>query len=760
MSRVAKLFRTLFRNATPSPPSNEISRYDLSWYIQQLNNPLGLYNSSSTTTRDGRPVEDAEARFVGYVQQGYKANGPIFAIVLARLMLFSEARFMFRRLIKGRPGDLFGGENGELSLLERPWPNGTTGEMLARMEQDVSMAGNAYVANEGDRLRRLRPDWVSIVLSGDPATDPEVDVMGYAYRPGGYGEPVLYLTDELAAWSPIPDPEAQYRGMSWITPIVRELQADDAATRHKDAFFKNGAKPGLVVSLKESVREEQFKRFVRAMNETHQGSDAAYKTLYLAGGADVTVAGANMQQLDFKGTIGSGETRMCAAGGVPPIIVGLSEGLASATYSNYSMARRKFGDHWARPQWRSACAALANITEVPDGAELWYDDRDIAFLREDQKDAAEIAQMRAATINTHITAGFTPESAVAAVDADDVTLLVHSGMVSVQLQPPGEGVPEEDPALAGEAPPAGEEPDAPEDLDEAARAWTAAQSALHPRGPGGQFLSTKDRLIESIGTHLNGGGDGKPLDGFNREQLRRVAKSRGIAVPRGASRDEIVGHLLDDLRGDAKPAVDAGPAAGKPVNEATGRQVRPIKGSGPYADLTPKQADALHRRMTADEPWTPQQTAAVRRYTGPAYKDINAVLRTGEGKDVDRTAAEQIHGAMRAIPKDITVNRAVSAHAFGYDGRTIPAADADSFAGRTWHDPGFTSTSVAGRGNKFVQMRISVPAGTRGTYVESVTKNKGETEMLLDRGTHFRITRVERRGEDTIMHVTVVGQDD
>lgn len=468
------MFQTLFRTRS-SKPSNEVARYNLDWYIQQaLNNPLGVYGSYSTTTRDGKPVEDVGSSFAGYVQQGYKANGPIFAIILARLMLFSEARFQFRRLINGRPGDLFGTK--ALEILEYPWPNGTTGELLARMEQDVSLAGNAYVVNEGGRLRRLRPDWVSIVLTGDPATDAYVDVAGYVYRPGGYGEPMPYLPEEMCHWSPIPDPEAQYRGMSWVTPIVRELQADDLATRHKESFFRNGAKPGLVVSLKESVPKEQFLALVKAMNEAHQGADQAYKTLFLAGGADVTVAGANMQQLEFRATQGAGETRMCAAGGVPPIIVGLSEGLSSATYSNYAMARRKFGDHWARPQWRSACAALSTLIDVPGGAELWYDDRDIAFLREDQKDAAEIAQVRASTINSYITNGFTPESAVNAVMNSDESMLVHTGLVSVQLQPPGGGVPETDPALAGEMPPPGEEAPAEGDYIDAEEAPPAIEA--------------------------------------------------------------------------------------------------------------------------------------------------------------------------------------------------------------------------------------------------------------------------------------------
>lgn len=436
-----KLWQTL-RGRQESPPVGEVERYNVAEYLELINSPyavLGAYGS--TSTKYGRPAETVEASFEAYTQRAYKANGPVFAVILARLLLFTEARFQWRRVRYGQTGDLFG--NRDLSVLERPWPNGTTGELLARMEQDVSLAGNFYAVREPDRLRRLRPDWVDIVLTAPPEEAVESDVLGYLYTPGGYGHgrPEPFLPDEVCHWSPIPDPIAQYRGMSWLTPVMREISADGAATDHKGAFFKNGAKPGLVVSLKETVTADQFGKFIEKMDGAHQGVDKAYKTLYVGGGADVTVAGADLRQLDFKATQGAGETRICAAGGVPPIIVGLSEGLQSATYSNYGMARRKFGDHWARPMWRSACAALSALVDVPGDAELWYDDRDIAFLREDQKDAAEIAFRQAQTIRSLVDAGYEPDSVVAAVESGDWRLLKHSGLYSVQLQPPGTSQP-------------------------------------------------------------------------------------------------------------------------------------------------------------------------------------------------------------------------------------------------------------------------------------------------------------------------------
>jgi hypothetical protein len=129
---------------------------------------------------------------------------------------------------------------------------------------------------------------------------------------------------------------------------------------------------------------------------------------------------------------------------VPPVIVGLSEGLQAATYSNYGQARRRFADGTMHPLWQNAAGSLVPIVPAPpsDGrsaARLWYDARDVAFLREDRMDAANIQGRQATTIRTLVDAGYEPDAVVAAVQAEDYTLLKgrHTGLFSVQLQPPG-----------------------------------------------------------------------------------------------------------------------------------------------------------------------------------------------------------------------------------------------------------------------------------------------------------------------------------
>jgi phage portal protein BeeE len=401
----------------------------------------GLAYQGLNETYGRAKTEGPAAGFDGRVQGAYKHNGVIFACQVARMLLFTEARFMWQQLRAGRPQDLFW--TTDLILFEQPWTNGSTGDLLGRMLQDVDIAGNAFVRRttptSGLQLERLRPDWTSIAL-GQSADHVNPQVVGYFYQPGGPGaeqDPVFFDRSEVAHWAPIPDPQNVYRGMSWLTPILREVRSDSAATDHKLMFWDHAATPNMVVKLDSQVTPEQFERFKALMDGEHRGVRNAYKTLYLGGGADATTVGLDFRQMDFKTVQGAGETRIAAAAGVPPVIVGLSEGLQAATYSNYAQARRRFADMTIRPLWRSAAAALQAVAPAPARSRLWYDDRDIPALQEDSKDAADIAAVQAATIVALTNGGFTPESATQAGITGDFSQLEHTGALSVQLMEPG-----------------------------------------------------------------------------------------------------------------------------------------------------------------------------------------------------------------------------------------------------------------------------------------------------------------------------------
>ena len=426
-------------------------------YLDALNsfmfegNTYGFPNVQQTLASD--PVEKIANDLVGYASAAYAANGPVFAVMAVRQLIFSAVRFRWVQYEDGKPSRQFGSR--DLRLLERPWVGGTTQDLLNRTIQYADLAGNSYSTRhtpfsrmDGDRQAEIvvmRPDWVEIVLRKRIINGGQVgwERVGYLYTEGGPqsgAEPVPLLPSEVSHFAPHPDPLANWRGMSWLTPVIRELRNDKLMQRHQAKFFANGATVNMVVKVDKDVTVDKFKAFKTLMDAQHVGIENAYKILYLGGGADATPVGSNFKDITFTDLSAAGETRIASAGGVPPIIAGFTKGLDSATYSNYGQARRRLADGTMHPLWQNVSGSFEPLLPIPNNAPdvaLGYDASNVPFLREDEKDSAEIQFKYAQTIRQYTDAGFTWESAVACVEANDRRLLKHTGLYSVQLQPPG-----------------------------------------------------------------------------------------------------------------------------------------------------------------------------------------------------------------------------------------------------------------------------------------------------------------------------------
>jgi hypothetical protein len=193
-----------------------------------------------------------------------------------------------------------------------------------------------------------------------------------------------------------------------------------------------------VVKFDKETSQDAYLEFVESFKESHQGNWNAYKTLFLMGGADITPVSHDFNQLDFTRTQGRGEARIAMAAGVPSQWLGTSEGMQSSALAGSSLpaARRRFADGTIRYLWEVAASSLESLLDVPSEAHLWYDDRGIAFLREDAKDRADIFAIQMSAINVAIMAGFEPDASVKAARDEDVAHLIghHTGLVSVQMQ--------------------------------------------------------------------------------------------------------------------------------------------------------------------------------------------------------------------------------------------------------------------------------------------------------------------------------------
>jgi phage portal protein BeeE len=266
--------------------------------------------------------------------------------------------------------------------------------------------------------------------------DGGTDLLGYLYTPGGPAsgkKPIGLPADEVAHYIEMPDPTGVFRGQSWITATVQDVDADTNMARHRAKFFHGGT-PNLALKMEKSQNPKALEAMKAQFTHRFEGVDNAYKTVFLEGGADLKVIGSQMEQMSFSQVQAMGETRLASAAGIPPVVVGQFAGINAATYSNYSQAMRRFADLSIRPMWRNAAGALATVAPPPAGSELWYDDRNIPFLQQDALDEADILMKNANTLATLHRGGFVMDSALRYVETGDVNALEHSGVPSVQVQ--------------------------------------------------------------------------------------------------------------------------------------------------------------------------------------------------------------------------------------------------------------------------------------------------------------------------------------
>ncbi len=394
----------------------------------------------------------------GNMYQGFKVDGttpgtsaygssaPVFALASVRILLFSEARFQWQNFKNGKPGDLFG--TPDLALLEEPWPGKTTRDLLTQAELDVVTAGNSYwVKDSPTSLQRLEPSNVKLLygrsyegeLSGGQIGD---KLIGYAYIVNNKTV-AIYAPEDVAHYRPHPHPTNPFLGISWLNPCLPDVSLDSSLHEHKRATIENGANLSTVVSFDPTVSPEEFADFVDRFHRQHEGPGNGAKTLFLGGGADVKTVGQTFENLALQATQGAGEVRIAACSGIPPAIVGFSEGLKGSTLNagNYAESRRRLADGLMRPLWAIFAGAFQSLAPPPGNARLWYDDSGIAFLREDMTDQAHITETNASSILKLVQGGWEPDACVDAIVTGDLHRLdgKHTGLFSVQLLPPTDG---------------------------------------------------------------------------------------------------------------------------------------------------------------------------------------------------------------------------------------------------------------------------------------------------------------------------------
>jgi tetratricopeptide (TPR) repeat protein len=295
-------------------------------------------------------------------------------------------------------------------------------------------------------------------------------------------------------------------------------------------------------------------------------------------------------------------------------------------------------------------------------------------------------------------------------------------------------------------------------LDEAKRQIAEASAAVEQAQIGrlraGQAID-EERLYAA-----RAGGDGVPgpatvPDAPTPAGLADDVLPPGAATPPPAAVDNLGGFRVSDDAGRALDDVTGGPVlakapGGKASGAATDGGFAPRKVSDPGPVEPPRQGPS--EPLSGDEfqqykdayrdATTNEHYAAGMMYSGGDYQTINAALRRGEVLTGDAARAQAgLDAALdlpqSTLPRDATLYR-------GLSGKEARERFANVKPGDTFEDLAYTSTAANADSvvrNENIVFNISAPAGTMAAPIPS--KYSSEQELLLGRGTKFRVTRSE-----------------
>lgn len=189
-----------------------------------------------------------------------------------------------------------------------------------------------------------------------------------------------------------------------------------------------------------------------------------------------------------------------------------------------------------------------------------------------------------------------------------------------------------------------------------------------------------------------------------------------------------------------------------------------------FARASPAEMDALQQEMLDAEPWTAEERAGLETYTSGAYKRMNGCLRqTAECTPQVETNNAHATAGMRPLPRGVTTFRGAQLNALGVSSHE----ELESMVGAVVRDPGFSSSSIdSGVAERFAQstgfgasasrrvlMQIETPAGAPAAYVEDITENPDEYELVMPPSTRFEILEVvppASDGEPSVVRLRVV----
>lgn len=267
-----------------------------------------------------------------------------------------------------------------------------------------------------------------------------------------------------------------------------------------------------------------------------------------------------------------------------------------------------------------------------------------------------------------------------------------------------------------------------------------------------------DNLPKNLEEYANALKFGKKLQIkslINQEEKGKGVYSTSEAVKKFYE-EKILGIKSNAISNEYIPVKEALKKVPKEDSKVIDKIVRTFKSGYSKSDwLDELRKNNLRTLSGWCKEWTQTLTTDEERgvilYTGSWYRDMNAYLRGQKtAKQVGQKVINSIDGCASALEKastkrDMIVRRGDDYNMLQELGVDFSKDNLENIKGSILTAKAFFSASSDPNGgfNKEIEYVVKLPKGSQAMYVDSISANQGEKEILLNRGGRFILEDVE-----------------
>ena len=288
-----------------------------------------------------------------------------------------------------------------LDLLARPNPILTGRQFRFTLTTHLELTGMAFVLVADNALGRpaelwpLSPADLIEIVAGPDTRQP---IAGFRFQ-GPDGAAVTYAPREILYFRH-PSPWSLLYGASPLEAMAHAFDIDLAVRVYQRNFFRNAARPEVVLMTDQRLTEDEARRLLTRWNQKHQGLAHVFEPTLLDAGLKVQPLAYSARDFEFASLAGWTQDNILAAYGVPAGKLGLVKDVNRANAQGIDVT---FNAECVRPRLELIEDVLGAFLLPRYGRDLLlrHDNPVPADRAQNHREAMDLLDRGALTINEH-----------------------------------------------------------------------------------------------------------------------------------------------------------------------------------------------------------------------------------------------------------------------------------------------------------------------------------------------------------------------